>query len=628
MAHLQAPSGATIRWQTSHSRLSLDRLTNAAQAIDDLATQPSDDPDLPADAGAVLRREAELLRAMVDDLSHHLRREALLAAISNRLLNTPLDEVEEGIVAALAELGTISQVQRAYVFLLSNDGSHLADAYEWVAPGVEGHDFDAFRGTPVTAFPWSMEQFQRGDTVFVYDPDALPAEAAPERGACELLNIRSYVNMPLFVAGTLIGWLGFDSVTDEHIWSEEEMRFMVIAADTLVNAIERKRREELLFRQRELSQRINSVGTLAAGLAHEINNPLSYVIGNLTYIRDVIEETSGRLGEEELGDVKEAVAQAHEGADRVGRIIGDMRALAFGEQTEIGAVDLRAALDATLRMTSNQLRHRATVTRAYDHAPAVLANASRLGQVLINLVLNAAQAIPDGRVGDHSVTVAAEEDGEEVRIRVQDTGAGIPAQVLPRVFDPFFTTREVGEGMGMGLSICYRLVKSMNGTIDIASDPGKGTTVTVRLPRAGGVDATAAAADRTPAEQPQRRILLVDDEPMVLDMLARVLKGNQLVRARNGREALAELDARPDFDVVFCDLMMPDMTGQDVYEHLRTHHPGLEQRLVFISGGTFTREMARFLDRVPNTKLRKPFDTKSVRAVLEELPPGPAAVPA
>jgi two-component system, NtrC family, sensor kinase len=607
-----------VTWRELDSQVPLDQLTTIARTLDQLAAQGGRSGDT-AEQTPTLREEAELLRKMAADLRLHLECGQLIASISNRLLNFPIDDLEQGIRTALAELGQFTGVQRTYAFLLSDDGRCLADAYEWCADGAEGHDFASFYGVSVDAFPWSMKQFLRGETVFVDDPELLPPEASAERGACRALSILAYVNLPLFLNGKLIGWLGFDSVTEHKRWTDEEVRFMAISSDIIVNAIQRKRREELLFRQRALSQRIASMGTLAAGLAHEINNPLSFVIGNLSYMRELIDEPSHRLTRDSMSEMRDVLAHAREGADRVRRIVGDLRALARGEDTEIEEVDVISVLDSTLRMASNQLRHRAQVVRDYQDVPLVQANASQLGQVVLNLILNAANALPDGRAADNQITVSTralnDGEGERVEIAVADTGCGIPADRLSRIFDPFYTTREIGQGMGIGLAICHNIVTAFGGTIDISSQVGKGTTVRVALPRAGS--ALATQGEVSPERDPSLRILLVDDEPRVLEMLARMLKGNVIVLAGNGREALAELD-KGAFDVILCDLMMPDMTGQDVYQSLSARDPDQAERLIFISGGAFSDDTKHFLDSVPNPKLSKPFEADMVRQVVME----------
>ncbi|MEM9491627.1 MAG: histidine kinase dimerization/phospho-acceptor domain-containing protein, partial [Myxococcota bacterium] len=401
--------------------LSLERLEAIASTLEELAQSFADS----ADASSNLVEQAGHLRRQAEQIELHLRSEALLAAISSRLLNVPLASLEAGLHESLSELGRGAGVQRAYVFLLSDDGSVLADAYEWVEDGVVAHDFDTFRGVPVTAFPWSMEQFRRGETVIVSEPEALPEEAAPERGACEALTIASYVNMPLLLDQQVLGWLGFDSVGSSKAWTVSELKLMELARDVITSAIQRKRREELVFRQRELKQRVTSMGILAAGLAHEINNPLSFVAGNISFLDEVLTAVTvsdGRV----LSDVRQTLKDCHEGTQRVQRIVGDLRGLANGEDSEVTSVDVEDVINSTLRMASNQIHHRARLLRNYAGVPPVMANTSQLGQLLLNLVLNAAGAIPEGHTPDNRIEVKAYGEGERVIIEIRDTGSGIP----------------------------------------------------------------------------------------------------------------------------------------------------------------------------------------------------------
>lgn len=605
-----------ITWRKSESQIPVDKLIATAQTLLGLAAARSTGQE--AAESEALSTEAKTLEQLVAGLRTHLRCGELIANISNTLLNLPLDELEAGVKAALAELGAITGVQRTYVFFLSDDGRCLADAHEWCAPGIPGHDFGSFFGVSVAVFPWSMRQFLRAETVFVDNPDELPPEAAAERGACEALSIRSYVNMPLFLSGAMIGWIGFDSVTEHKRWTEEELRYMTIAGDIIVSALQRKRRDELLFRQRELSQRVTSMGTLAAGLAHEINNPLSFVIGNLSYLRELVDEPPTRQA---MSELREVIAHTSEGADRVRRIVSDLRALARGEDTQIEEVDVKAVAESTLRMVSNQLRHRARVVCNFGNdMPLAQANASQLGQIFLNIILNAAQAMPEGRVAENELRITTQALDKWVKIDVQDTGCGIPADRLSRIFDPFYTTRQVGGGMGIGLAICYTLVRSFGGAIEVDSTVGAGTTVTILLPQAGAH--TIQTAD--PGTRPRAtvmgdrlRLLIVDDEPRVLDMLTRMLRGNDISVAHDGREALSMLGQDHAYDIILCDLMMPNMTGKDVYEELRQSRPQLAERMIFISGGALSNETRHFLDSVPNRRLTKPFEVDVVRREVQ-----------
>ena len=177
-----------------------------------------------------------------------LKFQSLVAEISRQLLNLSFNELDAGMVQALASLGSVAAVGRAYMFLLSADGERIDNAYEWCAPEVEGHDFESFRGISVDNFPWSMKQFLASHTVYVRDPELLPPDATPERQACLALSIKSYVNMPMFVGGQLVGWLGFDSTRERREWTDEQLKLMELAGDILINALDRKRRDELHFK--------------------------------------------------------------------------------------------------------------------------------------------------------------------------------------------------------------------------------------------------------------------------------------------------------------------------------------------------------------------------------------------
>jgi PAS domain S-box-containing protein len=233
-----------------------------------------------------------------------------------------------------------------------------------------------------------------------------------------------------------------------------------------------------LLEQLRRSERMASVGLLAAGVAHEINNPLTYVLANLSH---VLERWSGDPQH------RQVLQEALEGALRVRDIVRDLRTLSRDDgRVDTGVVDVQPVLEAAIQMAGHGIRHPVEIVRAYEQVPSVVASEGRLGQVVLNLIVNAAQAIPV-QAADGRIVVGTRADGEHVVIEVRDNGTGIAAEHLPRVFDPFFTTKSVGQGTGLGLSICYNLVDAMKGTIDVASEPGRGTTVIVRLPAATGI---------------------------------------------------------------------------------------------------------------------------------------------
>ncbi|NTX56517.1 ATP-binding protein [Myxococcus sp. CA039A] len=606
----QQRSSPALSAEATDSRTLLERLQQSADVLDQLSVMRA--PGLPEGAQVTLRQEAEALREMRGELGLLLKSWSLLTDTSQKLLNLPPDELEAGVRAALEVLGRQIDAQRGYVNLLSDDGEHLSDSYEWCTHGMQPHGLATHRGRSVVDFRWSLDELRAGRMVTVTDAAKLPLEATEERRLCALLSIRSYINAPLLLAGRLIGWMGFDAMDQPREWKPEERHLMRLTGHVLVNAVERKRRDAQLLQEKEREQRAQSLGILAAGLAHEINNPLAYTAGNLEYLRERLPGPNEPTDEE----CRQVLDEALEGTLRIQRIVADLKALSATSAEAMEPVDLKAVTESTLRMAANQLRHRAQVVRDYDtEVPRVRGTATKLGQVLLNLVLNAAHAIPDGHASQHRITVALRAEADEVRLSISDTGCGIAADVMPRIFDPLFTTRRSGEGMGMGLAICRDIISALGGRIGVSSEPGQGTTVEVFLPRAEH-DAFVAPVPRVGPPSLGRRVLVVDDEPRVLDLMRRLLRGHELVTVANGREALAHLGQDRAFDVILCDLMMPELTGMDVYHSVRDSWPGLHDRIVFISGGAFTPETKRFLQEVRNPVLAKPFEAQHLRDMV------------
>ncbi|WP_342381108.1 hybrid sensor histidine kinase/response regulator [Myxococcus stipitatus] len=606
----QPRSSGELSAEATDSRTLLERLQQSAEVLEQLSMTRA--PGLPEAAHVALRREAEALRELRGDLGLLLTSWSLLTDTSQKLLNLPTDELETGVHGALEVLARHIDAQRGYVNLLSDDGEHLAESYEWCSKAVRPHGLADHRGRSVSAFRWTLGELRSGRVVAVTNTARLPPEASDEQRLCAQLGVRAYVNVPLLLAGRLIGWMGFDAVDSPREWRLEERHLMRLTGHMLVTAVERRRREVMLLQEKEREQREQSLGILAAGLAHEINNPLAYTAGNLEYLRERLPGPCAQPDDE----CRQVLDEALEGTLRIQRIVADLKSLSAATAEPVEPVDLRAVAESTLRMAANQLRHRAQIIRDYPlDVPRVRGTTTKLGQVLLNLLLNAAHAIPEGRVSENRISVALRATGDEVALSIADTGCGIAPEVMPRIFDPLFTTRRSGDGMGMGLAICRDIIAALGGRIDVRSELGRGTVVEVHLPRA---ELLVPIAPRTPTPEPSvgRRVLVVDDEPRVLDLMKRLLRGHELITVANGREALEYLSKDKSFDVILCDLMMPELTGMDVYHAVQKTWPGLHERIVFISGGAFTPETKRFLQDVRNPVLAKPFEAQSLRDVV------------
>ena len=373
-----------------------------------------------------------------------------------------------------------------------------------------------------------------------------------------------------------------------------------------------------------MADRLASVGTLGAGVAHEINNPLAYMLVNLHLIRTGLGKLEPMAPPGTVAPLHELVQETTEGAERIASIVQDLKTFARGEaEARLGPVDVRRAVELACKMADNMLRHRARLVLDFETVPPVEANESRLGQVFLNLLLNAAQAIPEGEPADKhevAVRIRAAPPGQVV-VEVRDTGVGMAPEVLSRVFDPFFTTKPVGEGTGLGLSICHGIIESMGGTISAESAPGKGSTFRIVLrmipmevdptPRPGVRPATPRVS------APRARVLVVDDDPHVTSALSRVLSGeHEVATANSGQDALRMLSKDRGFDVILCDVMMPGMTGMDLYTELARSVPEMTGRFVFMTGGAFTPRAVSFLQGVPNPKLGKPLNLDELRTLI------------
>ena len=379
------------------------------------------------------------------------------------------------------------------------------------------------------------------------------------------------------------------------------------------------REKEGLRAEVESAQRLASLGMLAAGVGHEINNPLTYVMGNVQYVLDrlVAEGSQGRGATELVQLLRDAL----DGTNRIRSIVRDLRTFARLESEAHAAVEIPEVVDTALSIVSNELRHRARVVKRYQTVEPVRGDSARLGQVFLNLLTNAAQAIPDGHSESNEVRIAIEQSAPgRLVVVIEDTGEGIPSDAIGKIFEPFFTTKAVGEGTGLGLSICQRIVAEHQGSIGVESRPGAGSTFRVTLP----------TLPREPvAEQPplapkpgseRRKVLVVDDEQAVLRLVALVLGDvHDVTVVRSGEAAVAKIHAGERFDVVLCDVMMPTMAGPEVYERILALDPAQAGRIAFMSGGVFSLEARTVLDRLPNERLDKPFRAEQLHELVNRL---------
>jgi PAS domain S-box-containing protein len=384
-----------------------------------------------------------------------------------------------------------------------------------------------------------------------------------------------------------------------------------------------------------LSERMASLGTLAAGVAHEMNNPLSFVLGNLEFVasslRGVVDswlkEGTGVPQDRvaQLREAVEALKEAHDGARRVANIVVDLRMFSRGSDDRSVAIDLVPVLEASTRIVANELVQRASLVRELGEVPAVRGMEGRLGHVFVSLLINAAQSI-DGDPANNEIRVVSKtgSDGSAV-VEFHDTGCGIHEDLLQRIFDPFFTTKPVGQATGLGLSVCKGIVSALGGRLEVESRVGAGSIFRVILP-AASKELESPLSTPAPRRKIERaRILIIDDEPMFVKALRRMLRdAYDVVEETVASRAIARVAAGETFDLILCDLMMPGITGVELYHQVLRLAPQLAARIVFMTGGAFTEKSAEFLERSRNLRLSKPFGQEELARVLETMLGGPS----
>jgi signal transduction histidine kinase len=385
--------------------------------------------------------------------------------------------------------------------------------------------------------------------------------------------------------------------------------------------------QSFLNAQLATSDRLASVGTLAAGVAHEINNPLTYVLANLDYIREQLLVHQNKLPGAAFTDLDDLAAEAKAGAERVARTVRSLRVFSRIDEDKRGPIDLLQVIEAALALASNEIRHRARVLKIYRPVPLVVADEARLTQVFFSLLINAAQAIPDGHADENQIEVKTWTDGGQAVVEIRDSGGGIRPEHMSRIFDPFFTTKPQGLGSGLGLAICHGTVKSLGGDIQVESTAGLGATFRVILPGARDASQERRPPPRVSTGRGRSgKIIVIDDDAAVGAAIRRALgRRHDVITTTSGREAIERIRGGELFDLLLCDLMMPLLSGMDLHAELCTFAPDQANRIVFITGGAFTPAAREFLDRVPNERFDKPFDASRLRllakTMVDDLPP-------
>jgi signal transduction histidine kinase len=387
-----------------------------------------------------------------------------------------------------------------------------------------------------------------------------------------------------------------------------------------------------LERRLGMTERLAAIGTMAAGMQHEINNPLASVVANVQFALDALRANPNGGTREEIAELITALEDASEGAERVRRTVEDLRHFSRSAESVDSPIEVTTAIEDALRMTAHAVRHHATVRREYGTAPRVRAEEGQLARVFMNLLINAAQATGDGGAGEHTIVLTTRTDAAGRAVaEVTDDGPGIAPEMIHRIFDPFFTTPLEKTAMGLGLAVCHSIVTSLGGEIDVESQLGKGSTFRVSLPPAEApppqpvraVPTLPPTTKKKPSTQ-RGRVLVVDDEVAIGKAIRRILSSEHDVTLESDARIALERITSESYDVVFCDLMMPNMSGMDFFDQVTQKKPDLAERIVFLTGGAFSPRSEEFLRGNRNICLSKPFSREAVTSAVRRMLDGPS----
>jgi two-component system NtrC family sensor kinase len=362
------------------------------------------------------------------------------------------------------------------------------------------------------------------------------------------------------------------------------------------------------------SEKVATMGSLLAGVAHELNNPLAIVMGQALLLKEAAAD----------GPLAARAAKIGAAAERAARIVRNFLSLARQRPTERAAVQLNLVIQEALELLAYELRadNVEVVQNLADGLPPLWADAHQLHQVLVNLVTNAHHAMrhsqPPRRV---TVTTAVDPGGARLQLTIADTGPGIPSDIRDKIFEPFFTTKPTGEGTGLGLSLSRGIIEDHGGTISIESAPGHGATFKIQLPLSDRArTATAHRAVESLPPVARKRVLVVDDEPEIAALLVEIVAaaGHDVDVADNGAAAL-EYVTRHQYDLVLTDTKMPELDGVGLYREVERRVPALCGRMVFLTGDVLDSTKREFLEATGAPFLMKPFDVTEVRRLVHRM---------
>lgn len=569
------------------------------------------------------QKEAEL------ELREHSELERCITTLAARFINIDPGDIEDTITQSLKELGQHLDVDRCFVTLVTDDYGHFGASYGWVAPGIDGYE-DILKGVSVNDFPWVVERFLGDQMLHIPDVSQMPPEAESARRLFEMQNCKATMVLPMLASGHMLGVFGIEQVRDVKAWSDETINLLRMFAQILAYVIVRKASEEarLQYEARiRQSQKFESLGILAGGIAHDFNNLLMSILGNASLAKQDLgagHSVYPAVESIELASVK-AAELTRQMLVYAGRSMVSFEPVNLGQRIRKMQPELQGLAGDTIQI----------VYELNDNLPPIKGDAVQVGQVIESLASNAVEAMEE-HGGTLTIEVASVEvdavdisdaafaekfePGTYVGVTVSDTGCGMDAEIVKRIFDPFFSTKFAGRGLGLAATL--GIVRGHRGIIFVTSEVGRGARVKVLFPATKDHERKAVRSNshRGASEEKGGIVLIVDDELAVLDVAKRITErlGFQALTATNGPDGIVTFRGHlAEVRLVILDMMMPKMSGEEVLKEIRMLNP--EVPVVMSSGYTHDSLGERFNKYNHVEFIQKPYRSAELIEVMRAL---------
>lgn len=560
------------------------------------------------------RKQAE------SEIKRRLDYEKILSEISLSAID--VTDMDSYLNNSLKTLGVHLDLDRVYIFNCNESKNIISNTHEWVSDSINSQ-IDDLQNIPTDSITWWMNCISNDQVINFSDIVDIPSETVREILAEQ--DIKSILVVPLFIGRNLYGFIGFDECRNNRVWSDTDVLFLRSVSRIMSDAIGRKintEQKEKLEEQIRQIQKLESIGRLAGGIAHDLNNLLVPILGYSEMILEDINEKDPR---------REAVSEIEYAGNRARDLVRQLLAFSRKQTMSFQPVNLFKVLQNFQKLLRRTIREEINLVFDLDPSlPPVRGDIGQLEQVIMNLAINAQDAMPEGgelcvKVNQNQITEEEQEipPGKYIFLTVSDNGTGISDDILPNIFEPFFTTKRKHRGTGLGLSTAYGIVKQHDGYLKVDSTPNKGTTFSVILPIMDSLSQSPAADQQKGRKLfGSESILIAEDNLQIRRLTESILKrhGYTVYVAENGVAALNLLRQESiTIDLLLTDVIMPDLNGKQLYEKARKFRPNL--RVAYMSG---------YPDKILNRKgvrhskdilIPKPFTihtlTKSIRDALE-----------